>query len=72
MVEDAKVATTVEITDVVNVDVDASGQAVGVEFLALPNAITRRMVQLAAKRFHELEPLVDLERWAFPSNLALT
>lgn len=55
----ADVATTVEVSDSVMVDVDSEGRPIGVEFLVLPEAITPEMVDVLVARFAELGVLRD-------------
>lgn len=62
-VSSAPVVTTVDVSDVVMVDVDGMGQPVGVEFLMLPDAITHAVVMSVVAKFPTLDKLTDLDAW---------
>jgi uncharacterized protein YuzE len=61
------VASTVAIGDLVNVDVDADGSPLGVEFLVLPNNVSQDMIDRVIGRFPQLKALGDLDRWVLPA-----
>ena len=61
------VAGTVSISDLVMVDIDASGHLVGVEFVMPPSRITVETVDCVAEQFPTLKGLRDLEGWLLTS-----
>jgi uncharacterized protein YuzE len=63
-VSDAEVVRTVEVSDLVMVDVDSVGEPVGVDFAMPPAAITDLVVERVLLRFPDLkQTFVDLDRW---------
>lgn len=60
------VERTVDVSDLVMVDVDEFGKVLGVEFLVLPNEITPDMVEAAVEMFAPLKVLRDFETWLQP------
>jgi uncharacterized protein YuzE len=65
LVDGAAVARTVEVSDLVMVDVDADGRPVGVEFVVPPRRITDDMLHALADRFHELKDMAIHREWLF-------
>lgn len=57
------VARTVDVTDLISVDLDAAGEPVGVEFLVLPHNISDEMIEAVVARFHTLDWLTKGESW---------
>lgn len=60
-VSDAKITRTVDVSPTIAVDVDAVGEAVGVEFLVLPHNVTDDMVHLLADQFPALRILAKAD-----------
>lgn len=67
LVDEAAVARTVEVSDLVMVDVDAQGQPVGVEFVVPPRLITDEMLFAVADRFSDLKEMAIHKDWLFAS-----
>jgi uncharacterized protein YuzE len=63
---EADVVETVEVSDLVMVDVDAHHEPVGVEFLALPNRVSHEMLAQVADAFPGLKVLMETESWLLP------
>lgn len=61
--EAGPIARTVEVSDLMMVDVDDHGRPLGVEILTLPDKVTQSMVDLLVERFPDLKKLRDMERW---------
>jgi uncharacterized protein YuzE len=62
-VMEGETARTVEISDLVMVDVNASGEPLGVEFVVPPSQITSEMIDRVVKRFPTLDTLYKTEMW---------
>jgi uncharacterized protein YuzE len=62
------VVSTVELSDLVMVDLDEHQHPVGVEFLQVPAEITPQMVDLVVERFPILKVLRDPDRWLAPGE----
>lgn len=56
------------LSDSVNVDLDADGIPVGVEFLVLPAQITDGMLILVAEAYPALAKLQDRGTWLLPAG----
>ncbi|MDK3255077.1 DUF2283 domain-containing protein [Blastococcus capsensis] len=67
LVDGVAVARTIEISDLVMVDVDAEDNPVGVEFVVPPRGITDEMLRVVGKRFPELKHLAQQKDWLFTS-----
>ncbi len=67
LVDGATVARTVEVSDLVMVDVDAHDRPVGVEFVVPPRLITDEMLSALAGRFPDLKDLAVHKDWLFAS-----
>jgi uncharacterized protein YuzE len=65
---DVDVDRTVELSEVVMVDLDATGVPVGVEFLVLPGDVSDVMLRLVADRFPALSALQDRSTWLLPAS----
>jgi uncharacterized protein YuzE len=61
------VARTVNVGDLVSVDVDAHGQPVGLDFAVLPSKITDSMLYAVADRFPALKELAAHKEWLLES-----
>lgn len=66
-VADGRVATTVDVTDLVMVDLDAHGQLLGVEFAVSPRYVTDAMLYRLAEQFPELKKMAADHSWLFAS-----
>lgn len=60
---DGEVAQTVEISDLVMVDVNVHGEPLGVEFVVPPSQITPEMIERVVFRFPTLDVLHKTEMW---------
>jgi len=67
-IHEGAVARTVDITDTVMVDLDASGMPLGVEFLQVPADIPTEVIELVADRFPDFKVLLDADRWLAPGQ----
>ena len=64
---DASVARTVNVGDLVTVDVDEAGQPVGIDFAVLPSKITDSMLYAVADHFPALKELALHKEWLLES-----
>ena len=60
---EGSVARTVDLTDVIAVDLDATGRPLGVELLVLPHNISDEMIEDIVEAFPLLEPLSKVGAW---------
>lgn len=63
----ADVARTVNVGDLVSVDVDANGEPVGIDFAVLPSKITDSMLFAIADHFPSLKTLAVHKEWLLVS-----
>lgn len=64
---ESDVIETVEVSDLLMVDVDVHREPVGVEFLTLPNQITYDMLARVTDAFPSLKLLMETETWLLPA-----